>query len=622
MYKNGFLKVSLITPEIRSADISHNVQAILKYLQSDQVASISLFPELCISGYEIHDLAFNADFLEEVLQAVQEIITKSNYQGLYVLGAPLRVNSLVYNCAIAVFGKKVLGIVPKSYLPNTHEFYEKRWYSTLPAKAKPFLIPFLGKEVYFGNIILEDPKKEIKIGIEICEDMWSIYTKGDDYALQGVNIMLNLSASPERVGKHTIRRETINSQSRKGVMAYLYCATSWQESTSCVVYGGAKLVSVCGVTQGEVKPFEELNVLNMDLNVDYINYAKRQESNLRSDYNEVRYHYKKIGINFGEEESPKNSSYSFFKPLNQDPFLPKNNEETQLIINILVESLITKLHNLKDYNKIVLGLSGGLDSTLALLLADIAIKKMKLDPQKQIIAVTMPSQVTSNFTLENTKKLASGLKVPLRVIPITEEQEIHQRTIGANLNITKENIQARIRTMVLMNISNEEKGFVLGTGDLSEIALGWMTYNGDQASMYAINSGIPKTLVRYLVQYLANSTYLEIQSLLLTIANQTITPELLSNQKTEDIIGKYPINDFILYHFLHLGEKEKTIAWLLELAFSLSSEEAKNYVSYFMERFYHNQFKRTTLPDGAKVFSFSLSARGDYRLNNDTWRKK
>jgi NAD+ synthase (glutamine-hydrolysing) len=616
MYKAGFLKVKLITPNIQRGNIKNNISVILNHLSDKNNTSMSLFPELCVSGYECHDLFFNKDFLDEVLEGISYLISHSTYKGLYVIGAPLVINGLVYNCALAIKQGRILAITPKSFLPNTHEFYEKRWFSTLKPKAKCELITILNQEVYFGNVILEDKIHQIKIGIEICEDMWSIYTKGDDYSLKGVNVMLNLSASPERMGKHQIRKEAINSNSRKEVNAYLYCASSSSESTSSVVYGGVKLISTCGVCVKESIPFNQEETLVADLCIDYINYQKRMETNLRSDFNEVRYSYKTVYLSFEESDD-----YEFEQDFVKTPFLPKSQEDYPFIIDILVNALITKLRNLKDYGQVVIGVSGGLDSTLALLLSVLAYQRMNKD-LNTLYAVTMPSEITASSTLSNALELMKELKVNQRTIPINEEVILHQKDIASDKSITKENIQARIRTLILMNLSNELKAIVLGTGDLSEIALGWMTYNGDQASMYAINSGIPKTVVKALVEYLAKTTFSHIKEILLSVVHQPITPELLDNQNTEDIIGKYEINDFILYHFLHYGENEHTIAFLLTKSFKLSQVDAKRYVDNFLVRFFQNQFKRTTLPDGPKVFSFSLSPRGDYRLNNDTWRKK
>ncbi|MDR2828601.1 MAG: NAD(+) synthase [Acholeplasmatales bacterium] len=610
MYKNGYLKASLVSPKIKLGDLKYNSDYIINIL-NNSFSSLVVFPELSITGYSLNDLFFNQDLLNSTTKYLDYIIKNNSFKGLYILGCPLVVNNLLYNCAVVIKNKKILGVVPKTFLPNTHEFYEKRWFSSLSNLTKPFKISLCSQSTYFGNVLFQDVSKNIIIGVEICEDMWAIYPKTSDYALKGANVMINLSASPERVSKHALRINAIKDRSRSQVSAYLYVASDYSESSSEVVFSGVKAFSTCGKLIKEVSPFEDKETLEVDIDIDFINYNKRLESNLRDLNNLPRYKYKVVDISF------ENSlDYSFSTNISSTPFIPTSKEDIKLIFDILVHALVKKIETLGQYKKLVIGISGGLDSTLALIIASKAFEKLNMSADN-IIGVTMPSTITSSNTLKNAIFLIDYFKAKKYVIPIESIVAKHLEDINHETkDVVFENAQARIRTLNLMDLANKEKGIVLGTGDLSEIALGWMTYNGDQQSMYCINSGIPKTVVRELIKNYALSNE-GVKDVLETISSQSISPELLDNQDTEKIIGSYNINDFILYHHIFNGSSKERTIWLVEKVFNLTINQSLTYVNRFLNRFYQNQFKRQNLPEGPKVFSFSLSPRGDYRLPSD-----
>jgi NAD+ synthase (glutamine-hydrolysing) len=614
MYKKGFIKVSAATPEIQVGNIEFNKTSILNLLDKCN-SSIVVFPELCITGYSSSDLFYQGNFLSEALDALYFIISKTKYKGIYILGVPLDLNGALYNCAVVIKELKILGVVPKMYIPNHHEFYEKRWFhSGLDTNMKK--INILDQNVSFGSIIFEDTKNVIRFGVEICQDLWATYSPSDDMSLAGANMIFNLSASSEHVMKNDIRKICVLDHSRKQMGAYIYTSSGVFESTSEVCYSSHQLIAVQGELIEEYIDFSmKRNILTADIDLEGINFLKRQDSTFRD------LHFKHIKeyqiVNFDNEES---TEYIFDKELNKFPFIPESKKEEAIFQawNLQILALMKRIKSMPEgARNIIIGVSGGLDSTLALLVSHQALKRLN-NKDVKIFGVSMPSKVTSKKTYDFSINLMSYLEINHLNIPINKLLSNHLNDIKhESIDVTYENSQARIRTLNLMNLANKYEGFVLGTGDLSEIALGFMTYNGDHMSMYAINSGLPKTWVRLLVDYYGRKVYKELKETLDGILSSPVTPELLENQDTEKIIGRYDINDFMLYHHLVQGASKSKMIFLIENAFKMNHKNSKIYVDRFFNRFYNSQFKRQTMPEGPKILNFSLSPRGEYRLPSD-----
>jgi NAD+ synthase (glutamine-hydrolysing) len=619
MYKNGYLKVEAVTPRIIVGDVENNRNEIISALNRSQ-ASIVVFPELSLSGYTASDLFFQESFIEGINKSLKIIMEKTVFKGIYILGVPIDLYGNFFNCAVVIQGKRILGVVPKHYIPNSKEFYEKRWFNS-GYKTTTRTIRLFDQDVPFGYLIFQEEKKNIRFGVEVCQDLWATYSPSDDMSLAGANLIFNLSASTEYLGKRSQRRAAVIDHSRKQINAYVYTSSGYFESSSEVVYSPHKLVASLGQMIIEDCTYhQETSALVVDLDIDAINFQKRQDSTYRDMHMAVQDEYETVLF-----ELENTLNYTFERPLNPLPFLPEKEEEKELdLVNELqVHALMKRLESLpKGVDKIILGVSGGLDSTLALLVSHQAMKKMKRNV-KDIIGVTMPAKVTSTETKTRALKLMEKLGITALEIPIHGMLEEHLKDIRHDVeDVTYENAQARIRTLTLMDLSNKYQGFVLGTGDLSEIALGWMTFNGDHMSMYAINSGLPKTWVRELVGYHGAHSYRYLGDLLSEILRAPISPELVKDQDTEQEIGDYDINDFILYHHLLNGAGEEKIAWLLADAFGLEKKQIDTYVNRFFKRFYTQQFKRQTLPEGPKLLSVSLSPRGEYRMPSDVTRKK
>jgi len=481
-------------------------------------------------------------------------------------------------------------------------------------------IKLFGKQVPFGYLIFEDAENGIRFGVEICQDLWAAYSPSDDMSLAGANLFFNLSASTERVGKPQVRKHLVLDHSRKQMAAYIYTSSGHFESSSEVVYSSQKIIANQGMMVAESASFDsKSSVLTADIDISAINYQKRQDSTYRDMHMQIQNSYQFIPVVFENSKT-----YEFEEKINEKPFIPQwdNQEDVELANNLQVFGLIKRLESLPESsNKIIIGISGGLDSALALLVSHQAMLKLGRSP-KDIIAVTMPANVTSKKSKSNAIKLMEGLDVTLMEIPISKSVDLHLKSIShEEKDVTYENAQARMRTLILMDLANKHGGFVLGTGDLSEIAMGWMTYNGDQMSMYGVNSGLPKTWVQRLIEFHANHDYKQLNTVLIKILKAPITPELLENQDTEKSIGRYDVNDFILYYHLEQGADEEKIIWLIEKAFTFEHKEAEHYVNRFFKRFYTQQFKRQTLPEGPKILGISLSPRGQYRMPSDVKRK-
>ncbi len=615
MFYNGFLRVASVSPKLEVGNPKFNICEILKCLDN-VVASIVVFPELCVTGYTCQDLFFQESLLSDSREAIKYFLENNKFNGICLIGAPFELNGSLYNCAYVIKGHELLGIVPKRSLPNNKEYYEKRWFkSSLNNDLTSVL--FGTKEVPFGNIIFKDIEHELNFGVEICEDMWASVSPGNILSQYGANLILNLSASNETLGKSEIRRNAVLENSRRNCGAYVYASASVNESTSDTVYSGHNIIASLGHIVTEEETFDTNSVvLYGDIDLGEINFKRRMNTNLHDDFN---LNFKYTIVQFSLDTC---DDYQFVNKLDKYPFVPKNDIDGLRISNIQELGLYKRMAHTKS-KTLVIGVSGGLDSTLALLVAYQTFIKLNKDP-KDIIAITMPGFGTSDRTKGNAIKLMEYLGVTVLEKPIDKICIETFKSIDQDINnhdVTYENVQARVRTLILMNVANKTNGIVLGTGDMSELALGWCTYNGDQMSMYGINAGLPKTLVKYMIAYYAKTKYKDIADVLFDIIDTPISPELSgSDQKTEDAIGKYEINDFILNRYLSCGDNKNRVAFLLTKTFNISYLEANNHVNNFFNRFYKQQFKRQALPDGPKVLDISLAPRSDFRLPSDISR--
>lgn len=616
MTKNGFLKISLATPKITVGNPLLNVEPILEILNHSQ-SGLVLFPELTLTGYTSGDLFYQSDYLNKALEALNRIMNQTVFKGVYVLGMPLKIMDVLYNTAVIIQNKVIKGVVPKYFLPNSKEFYEKRWFQS-GHQMHVNKIKLLNQEVLFGKMIFKDDVSDISFGVEVCQDMWAIQSPGDELSLSGAMMMLNLSASTEIVGKPQSRRNTVIESSRKHMGAYLYTSSGPTESTTDVVFSSHKLAASLGELIVESSLFENIELLTFDLDVEAIRYQRRIDSTFRDEQLFQHTSIPRVQVSFIETDH-----YQFEHVLDKQPFLPKKDDKDayKLANELQIQGLTQKFINLPKA-KIIIGVSGGLDSALALLVAHQTFKRLNRD-LKDIIAVTMPSSVTKNDTLDDATVLMEKLGVTALKIPIKAQVDLHLESLDhqSKDDITYENAQARVRTLILMDLANKYGGFVLGTGDMSEIALGWMTFNGDHMSMYDINAGLTKTWVQSLISYHLNHSYNHVSDVLKNILNRPISPELKDDQKTEDVIGKYEINDFMLYHFLVNGADETKCAWLVKHTFGLDEMESNNYASRFFNRFFAQQFKRQPMPEGPKILQVSLSPRGELRLPSEIKRK-
>ena len=625
MNEYGYVKVGASTVELKVSDTIYNVEIIKKQIDEAINKNIQIisFPELSITGYTCGDL-FNQDILIDAsYEGIKDLVNYSKDKMIVIIvGSPIKCENKLYNCAVVINNGKILGIVPKTYIPNYNEFYEMRWFkSSTDLKVKE--INLLNENVPIGVDLIFTNKlnDELKFGVEICEDVWSLYPKSNDYASKGANIIFNLSASNEITGKYDFRKELVKMQSIKTISGYVYASSGINESSTDLLFSGASLIYENGKLLGENSRFDfNSNLIYSDIDIKkLINDRRKNTSFISNNNKEYRNVYFVTSKN--NSISRKYSKYPFV-PLNEE----KREERCREIINIQSSALAKRLKH-TNIKKCVIGVSGGLDSTLAFLVIKKAFEKLNID-NKNIIAVTMPGFGTTNRTYENAISLIKINNATLMEIDIKKSCLVHYSDIGQDINnhdITYENAQARERTKILMDIANKENALVIGTGDLSELALGWCTYNGDHMSMYSVNSSIPKTLVKYLVKYIAD-TDIKNKKVLYDILSTPISPELLPadengniKQITEDKIGPYILHDFYLYHFLRYGASPKKIYMLAVNTFSseYSNEEILKWLKVFIKRFFTQQFKRSCMPDGVKVGSISLSPRGDLRMPSD-----
>lgn len=618
--KDGFLRTACATPHIKVADCNFNAQQIVTMAETavNNGASLVVFPELCITGYTCSDLFLQRTLLLSAEKALEYIAEKtSSLDALILVGLPVRRGAALYNCAAVLSKGKILGLVPKKNIPNYSEFYELRHFTPCNEKI-PVSICNQNTEINPNVIFTCRSMPEFKLGIEICEDVWTPEPPSGKLALAGATVIANLSASDEVIGKADYRRMLIKSQSARLVSVYLYTSAGLGESTTDMVFSGHNIICENGSLLAESKRFKD-GIIYADVDL-----QKMESERVRSNTYVGTCSIDTVEFDISVKELTLN------RKISKTPFVPQNKinlaERCEEILTIQATGLATRLAH-THAKTAVLGLSGGLDSTLALIVAVHAFDMLGLD-RKNIIAVTMPCFGTTKRTKSNAEILAESYGVSFKDINISKAVTQHFEDIGQDMNtldVTFENGQARERTQVLMDIANKTGGFVIGTGDLSELALGWATYNGDHMSMYAVNASIPKTLVRHLTAFEAEKSGEKLKKVLLDILATPVSPELLPpkdgkiSQKTEDLVGPYELHDFYLYYFVRLGFTPDKIFRLAKLAFDGEYDDAtiKKWLKTFIRRFFAQQFKRSCLPDGPKVGTVTLSPRGDWRMPSD-----
>lgn len=627
MKENGFVRVGALVNKLSLGNVIENAKEISRQIKKAYEAGVEIIvtPELSLTGYTCGDMFLQDKLVKDSIIGLEYVLSETKSLNIIsIIGMPISTNNALFNCGVVINRGKLLGIIPKTYIPNYKEFYECRWFSS-SLNLDINEIELLGQKVPLGcDLLFQDRKNpNITFAIEICEDLWAVTPPSNDYAKSGATIIFNLSSSNELIGKHNYRKNLIFSQSSKTISAYIYASSGMLESTSDILFGGASLIYENGTLLKEGERFLiESNIIYQD--IDVLRLVNDRRVNKSFNFSSDNKIYRRINIDIHNNISKLERKYSKY------PFVPKDdilrNERCLEIINIQSSALARRLIQL-NYPKCVIGMSGGLDSTLAFLVTVRAFEKLNLD-NKDIIGITMPGFGTTDRTYNNSIKLVESYNATLKEINIKEACTIHMKDIGLNLtdiSITYENIQARERTQILMDVANMEKGIVIGTGDLSELALGWCTYNGDHMSMYSVNSSIPKTLIRYLVKWFMDNEKGIRHDVLKDILSTPISPELLPPdkygnivQKTENSIGPYVLHDFFLYHFLRYGVRPKKLYFLALHTFNdFSREDILNYLKIFINRFFTQQFKRNCVPDGIKVGSISLSPRGDLRMPSD-----
>lgn len=687
----GFIRVAAATPRVKVADVDANVEEICRMAEiaENEQVSILAFPELSVTGYSCGDLFAQELLVSRAEEGVKRLKTFSRGKSLtLVVGVPVRVRGSLYNCAAVIQNGSLKGIVPKIYLPTYNEFYESRWFSsgcdflsdTLSAygriedNAKDCSSPAAGAEIsYAGHKVNVYPNMLFNVGratfaIEICEDLWTPIPPSSHHALAGAQIIVNLSASNEVLMKHQYRKQLISQQSARTISAYVYSSCGYGESTQDVVYAGSSLIYENGSLMAENKRFSlESGMICADIDIDKLSVLRQKESTFHSvapdgtgDGLDARRYFAVASGDGAATDFEK----CLRRHIDPHPFVPGNaaerDERCREITAIQVIGLATRLAHIHSQTAVI-GISGGLDSTLALIVTVLAFDKLGWD-RKRIIGITMPGLGTTTRTHSNASDLMAALGVTSLEIPIGKAVAQHFSDIGQNpdvQDVTYENSQARERTQILMDVANKENGIVVGTGDLSELALGWATYNGDHMSMYAVNASIPKTLVRYLVGWAAENHFesdvagacggadgaretspetsrgdvadhkRSVREILMDIIDTPVSPELKPadsegniTQKTEDLVGPYELHDFFLYHIFRFGARPSKVYFLARKAFEGVYDDATilKWLNTFIRRFFAQQFKRSCLPDCPKVGSVSLSPRGDWRMPSDAWR--
>lgn len=623
-FENGFIRAAAVSPALRVADCAYNAEQIIDAMQAFAAENVQLLclPELSLTGYTCSDLFLQAPLLRGAEKGLAAILQASKGLNLVtVVGVPVRYNSKLYNCAAVVCGGELLGLIPKTYLPNYSEFYEQRHFVAGMREAE--CIEYAGQETLIGTQLLFACKQmpDFVLGVEVCEDLWAPVPPSCAHALAGATVIANLSASDETIGKAAYREQLVAGQSGRLLCAYLYADAGHGESTTDMTFAGHNLIAENGTILAQTAPFAgEEAITELDLG----RMVQERQHNTsfvpqNQGYTTVEFELMSTDICLARAVSPA-------------PFVPQDAaaraERCELILRIQAEGLAKRMEH-THARCAVLGISGGLDSCLALLVAVRACKVLGRDP-KEIVALTMPCFGTTKRTRSNAEILCEALGVSFAEINITNTVNQHFADIGqdpATYDVTFENCQARVRTLELMDYANKNGGFVIGTGDLSELALGWATYNGDHMSMYGVNAGVPKTLVRHIVRYVADTCGEDTLSrVLLDILDTPVSPELLPTaedgtiaQQTEKLVGPYELHDFYLYYVLRFGFGPVKIYHLARNAFDgkYEPEILLHWLKNFYRRFFAQQFKRSCLPDGPKVGSVTLSPRGDWRMPSD-----
>ena len=622
--RHGFIKVAAATPDIRVADVDYNKGQIIKQMDeaAEAGAKIIVFPELCITGYTCSDLFLQDILLNSAKKALVEIAEHTkNLDTLVFVGVPIAVGGELYNVAAALNHGNILGFTTKSFLPNYGEFYEMRQFRPGPKKAEKIL--FGGKEIPFGPQLLfvENQMANLIVSAEICEDVWSPVPPSIEAAREGATVIVNCSASDETIGKASYREALISGQSARLISGYIYANAGEGESTTDLVFGGHNLIAENGTILAEAKRFSN-GIIYTEFDVQKIANERRKNTT----FTETQEHVLPR-IPFGLEQTETILTRTF----PSRPFVPRDDQERakrcEEILTIQAMGLKKRLAHTHAKSAVV-GISGGLDSTLALLVTAKAFDALELE-RSGITAVTMPCFGTTDRTYQNACKMSLKVGATLREVRIGDAVMQHFKDIGhdpQDHSVTYENSQARERTQVLMDIANQTGGLVIGTGDMSELALGWATYNGDHMSMYGVNASVPKTLVRHLVHYFADTCEdSSLKEVLYDVLDTPVSPELLPPkdgeiaQKTEDLVGPYELHDFFLYYFLRMGYEPGKIYRIAKLSFAgeYDDETIYKWLRTFCWRFFSQQFKRSCLPDGPKVGTVALSPRGDWRMPSD-----
>ena len=627
----GIMRVAAAVPKLRLCNVAENAAAMAEQLHvaADRKASLVAFPELSLTGYTCGDLFFQKSLLQATEAGLQQMLEACPEGVTAAVGAPVQADGVLYNCAVVLTKGKLLGVVPKLFLPNYNEFYEKRWFASgFQLQAEHVML--CGQQAPMGRELLFESADGVRFGVELCEDLWTALPPSTFLSLQGAELIVNLSASNELIAKREYRQELVRQQSARCLCAYLYVSAGVGESTSDLVFSGHSMVAQCGgMVKENADYLAENYVLTADLDLDRIRGDRREQTS----FADAQAHYGTLepvrrvscpALMLAESEPVE-------LHVAKHPFIPADKASRQTrcaqIFDMQATALARRLRI--TGGKLTVGISGGLDSTLALLAACRAMDMMGL-PRTNITGVTMPCFGTTDHTYQNALSLMTTLGVAQREIPIHEAVRLHFRDIGHNEqdhSVTYENAQARERTQVLMDVANQTGGIVLGTGDLSEIALGWCTYNADHMSMYGVNSGVPKTLVRWVIQTATeNPAFAASKDVLQSILDTPISPELLPPdeqgniaQQTEDLVGPYALHDFFLYYAVRFGMRPRKIYELAKLAFADDFDDATilKWLKNFYRRFFTQQFKRNCIPDGVKIGSIALSPRGDWRMPSD-----
>lgn len=627
---HGFVRVAAAVPEVKVGYCRFNIQEIETLMRRAEEAGVQMvcFPELAVTGYTCADL-FNQQLLLEdaEMQLAGLLLRTSRLQVVAMIGMPVQAEGKVFNAAVVIRQGNILGVVPKTYLPNYGEFYEKRWFVSA-SEAMTDSIVLCGENVPFGtDILFTGQPGNVTFGVEICEDLWTPVPPSSLQAMQGAQLVFNLSASDEVIGKHDYLVGLIRQQSARCMAGYVYASAGFGESTTDLVFAGNGMIAENGTLLAQAERFSLTpQLIISEIDIERLNADRRRTTSFLEFHsmNSVPV-YRRIPFMLPEVSS------SLSRKVNPYPFVPEGGEmnaRCEEIFAIQVNGLAKRMVH-TGCRQLVVGISGGLDSTLALLVCVRTCDKLGIS-RENILGVTMPGFGTTDRTYNNALLLMQSLGVSIKEVSIREACELHFRDIDHNPNVhdvTYENSQARERTQILMDLANQVNGLVVGTGDLSELALGWATYNGDQMSMYGVNAGVPKTLVRYLVRWVAETQVNpEASAVLNDVLDTPVSPELLPAdsegkiaQKTEDIVGPYELHDFFLYYMIRFGFRPAKIYFLAQQAFAgiYPDEVIKKWLTTFLRRFFTQQFKRSCMPDGPKVGSINLSPRGDWRMPSD-----